>query len=59
MKPAPDVLEQLRELIPDADDWLNTPNRMFDDQPPRSLLGTEREHLLRELVERIAAGDFA
>lgn len=50
------VLDDIRRLIPNAEQWLDTPNAWFDGRRPRSLLGTAAEASLRYLLRGIRNG---
>jgi hypothetical protein len=52
----PDIVEHVRQVIPDAERWLDTPNHNFCYVTPRSLIGTEQEWFLRSLLRAIKYG---
>lgn len=51
-----DILVDVANLIPNAEQWLDAPNSHFALQTPRSLIGTEQEGLLRELLRALQYG---
>ncbi len=53
---SPDILEDLRQTIPDTDEWLDTPNTRLWFKKPRELLGTPQERQLRDLLRGIWSG---
>lgn len=53
------TLELIEEIVPDAQQWLNTPNTLFDARSPRELLGGPHEQALRNLVLAYKIGNFA
>jgi len=59
----PDETRDLRELImdviPDAEHWIDTPNRHFDLKTPADLIGTDKEIHLRNLVRAVKQGMFS
>lgn len=50
------VIEDVRRIIPDAEDWLDTPNTHLWFEKPRDLIGTSREQQLRYLLRGIRNG---
>jgi uncharacterized protein (DUF2384 family) len=51
-----DIEQELEEVIANTQDWLDTPNTRFEGRSPRTLLHTDEERRLRELVESIKHG---
>jgi hypothetical protein len=51
--------ELVRELIDEPDRWLDTKNDQLGGARPRDLLNTEREPVLRGLLEAIRDGSFS
>jgi hypothetical protein len=51
-----DILQDVRETIPDADRWLDTPNTRLGYQRPRDLIGTPGERQLRYLLRGLWSG---
>ena len=62
-KPDPDLTRDIRELImevvPDAERWMDTPNRHFGLMKPADLIGTDKEIHLRNLVRAVKLGMFS
>ncbi len=56
---SPNVIDDVRKMVPGAEDWLDTPNTLFAGERPRDLIGTDREELLRDALRSIRAGDFS
>ena len=50
------VLEDVQRTIPDADQWLDTPNTRLWCKKPRELVGTPQEGQLRYLLRGIWSG---
>jgi len=57
--PAPPIEQLVRELIDEPDKWLDTANSQLGGEKPRSLAGTSKEPVLRELLESIKHGSFS
>ena len=53
---SPDILEDIRATIPDAEVWLDTPNTRLWGQKPRDLIGTPDERQLRYLLRGLWNG---
>ena len=53
---SPDVLNDVRETIADADGWLDTPNTQLGYEKPRTLIGTTQEEQLRDILRGIWSG---
>ncbi len=51
-----DILKDLQETIPNADEWLDTPNTRLWYKKPRDLIGTPQERQLRYLLRGIWSG---
>lgn len=45
-----DLLREARQVVPDADSWLNTENTLFRCRKPIDLIGTEDERQLRDAI---------
>jgi hypothetical protein len=64
-QPAPDpdagktTLELIEEVVPNAQQWLNTPNTRFGLRAPKELIGTPQESVLRTIVLAYKCGNFA
>ncbi|NOT55829.1 MAG: DUF2384 domain-containing protein [Deltaproteobacteria bacterium] len=56
----PDDMErEVEELVANAQEWLDTPNDRFEGRPPRTLLHTNEEQRLREILDSIKHGMVA
>jgi hypothetical protein len=53
---SPDILEDLKPLIPELEEWLDTPNVFLGGEKPRDLIGTDREEQIRDLLRGIKHG---
>jgi hypothetical protein len=51
-----DILKDVGETIPNADEWLDTPNTRLGCHKPRDLIGTAQEQQLRYLLRGIWSG---
>jgi hypothetical protein len=51
-----DILKDVRETIPDAEQWLDTPNTRLWYKRPRELIGTPDERQLRYLLRGLWSG---
>ncbi len=51
-----DILKDVHETIPDAEQWLDTPNTRLGCKKPRDLIGTAQERQLRYLLRGIWSG---
>jgi hypothetical protein len=51
-----DIVLDVREIVPDADNWLDTPNVHFDGDKPRDAIGTDCEWLLRNILRSVKYG---
>ena len=49
----PELVKEIRDLIPDAERWLNTPNGQLRGHAPSELVGTPEENLVRNLLREI------
>lgn len=47
------LLTEVREIIPEADLWLETENERFGGRKPKDLIGTADEDRLREMLGRV------
>ena len=54
-----DLLQEARQVVPDADNWLNTENTLFMGRKPIDLIGTEDEPRLRSVLGAIKYGLFS
>jgi hypothetical protein len=54
-----DVPVDVADVVPHAEQWLDVPNTRFALQTPRSLIGTEREIRLREVLRAIKYGLYS
>lgn len=55
----PSVEDLVRELVDDADKWLDSQNDQLGGEKPRALIGTPKEAVLRNLLEAIRNGSFS
>ena len=46
----PDIKVDVRRLLQNADEWLETPNSNFGGRAPIELIGTNEEFLVRETL---------
>lgn len=58
-QPSPSIEELARELIDRPDEWLDTKNDQLGGEKPRSLIGTPKEAVLRNLLDAIRYGSFS
>jgi hypothetical protein len=56
---SPDILVDVAVVVPNWDHWLDAPNTRFGLATPRSLIGTEREIRLREVLRSIKYGLYS
>ena len=54
-----DIRVDVAKLVPHAEQWLDAPNSHFSLQTPRSLIGTDQEWILRNLLRMIRNGQFS
>lgn len=47
-----------RDIVPDAELWLDQPNSYLRGLTPRQIIGTKDDHLVRELLIRVKYGIF-
>jgi hypothetical protein len=55
----PSIEDLVRELVDKPDCWLDTPNDQLGGERPRDLVGTQKEPVLRNLLEAIKYGSFS
>jgi hypothetical protein len=48
-----DIRKEIADLVDDPGEWLNTPNTRLGGTKPTDLIGTDREQLLRDLLQAI------
>lgn len=53
---SPSIEIDVRKTIPDADEWLDTPNTRIGGKKPRDLIGTPREERVRDIIRSIRGG---
>jgi hypothetical protein len=53
------VVDTIRSLIVDPEEWLDMPNPWMGGDSPRELLGTDREQLVIDVIEGIKYGAVA
>ncbi len=51
-----DLYEEIKDVVPNAVRWLNTPNSLFGGQKPKDLIGTDEEQRLRDVIRAIKYG---
>ena len=51
-----DIEEEIRDLLLNADEWLDAPNDQLGGARPWDLIGTDQEPLLRNLVRAAKHG---
>lgn len=56
---SPEILTDIYKTIPEAEQWLNTPNDYFGSKAPRELIGTPNEWQLRFMLRRIWYGCYS
>ncbi len=49
----------MRELVDEPDKWLDTKNDQLGGEKPRTLVGTPKEPVLRNLLDAIRNGSFS
>jgi hypothetical protein len=52
----PDIEQEVKNLIADPGQWLDTPNTQLGGTRPKDLIGTDREQFLRDLLRSIKYG---
>ena len=50
---SPDVLADVRELLTNADEWMNTPNTILGGRSPNELIGTPDEIRIRHILRGV------
>jgi hypothetical protein len=53
-----DIREDVRQVVRNADTWLETPNDQLGGLRPEELIGTEHEIDLRNLLRSVKMGMF-
>jgi DNA-binding transcriptional ArsR family regulator len=53
------ILEELQGLVDDPDDWLRTPNAVFENRRPVDLIDTPDEPRLRNRIQAAKMGMFS
>jgi hypothetical protein len=51
--------ELILKIIPDGAEWLKTPNSKFGGQAPEELIGTQFDHVLRNIAFNVKYGCFS
>jgi uncharacterized protein (DUF2384 family) len=51
-----DIHQEIKTLIAEPAQWLDTPNDQLGGRKPKDLIGTDREQLLRDLLRAIKYG---
>jgi Protein of unknown function (DUF2384) len=54
-----DIRVLILDVIPNAELWMDSPNRHFGAMKPSELIGTDKEIHLRNLVRAIKLGMFS
>jgi hypothetical protein len=54
-----DIREEVKTVIRNYAQWLNTPNTLFAGRKPKDLIGTEDEYQLRNAIRAIKHGVFS
>ena len=54
-----DIRKLIMEVVPDAEQWMDSPNRHFGLMKPADLIGTDKEIHLRNLVRAVKLGMFS
>ena len=54
-----DILVDVMNTIPNAALWLDTPNPRFGLGTPRSVIGTDQEWFLRNMVRMVRYGQYS
>ena len=54
-----DILDLIDEVVPQSQQWLDTPHNLLGSEKPRQLIGTNREFILRNLVRALKQGQFS
>jgi uncharacterized protein (DUF2384 family) len=53
------LLEEIAEIVPNPDTWLDIPNDRLGGQPPRTLLNSQKgRDVLHSLVQSVKHGLF-
>jgi len=53
------IIDDIKSTIPDAEEWLDTPNIFFWGEKPRDLIGTQGEFHLRQMLRELWSGNFS
>jgi Protein of unknown function (DUF2384) len=53
---SPNIIDDVRKVIPNSEAWLDSPNCWFGGEKPRDLIGTEMEWEVRDLLRGIRDG---
>jgi uncharacterized protein (DUF2384 family) len=53
------TLDLIAEVIPDSEQWLDTPHPLLGTKSPRELIGCPEEAVLRNLVLGLKDGIFS
>lgn len=56
---SPDILADVADVVPNHEAWLDAPNAIFAGDTPRSLVGTDREIRLRDVLRAIKYGLYS
>ena len=50
------ILQELADVLADPEEWLDSNNELFGGQAPRAFIGTQNEHLISEVAQRLKHG---
>ncbi len=50
------ILDDIKSTLPDAEEWLDSPNNRLGGKKPRDLIGTPDERYIREMLRRVWSG---
>jgi len=56
---SPDILVDVADVVPNYEAWLDAPNSIFAGDTPRSLIGTDREIRLRDVLRALKYGLYS
>jgi uncharacterized protein (DUF2384 family) len=48
-----DLRDEIRALLRNADEWMDTPNTILDGKKPNELIGTRDEQKVRDIVQAV------
>jgi hypothetical protein len=56
---ADDILVDVANVIPNAEQWVDAPNAHFGLETPRSVIGTDQEWFLRNMLRMVKYGQYS